>query len=174
MRGGRRVARARTGSHRAVYSEDVRLWSLHPRLLDRAALVACWREALLAQAVLSGRTRGYQHHPQLVRFRALDDPVGGVAAFLEGLLAEAGQRGYHFDASRITASPTPGVTIPVTTGQLAYELDHLRAKVTVRAPAWLPRLDRPDPHPLFRVVDGDVEEWEVVRPAAAPRGGADF
>ena len=41
----------------------MRLWSIHPHQLDRAALVACWREALLAQAVIAGRT--------LLRFVAL-------------------------------------------------------------------------------------------------------
>lgn len=35
----------------------MRLWSLHPSLLDRQALVAGWREALLAQKVLEGLTR---------------------------------------------------------------------------------------------------------------------
>ena len=30
----------------------MRLWSLHPSLLDRRALVADWREGLLAQKVL--------------------------------------------------------------------------------------------------------------------------
>lgn len=44
----------------------MRLWSLHPSLLDRAALIAGWREALLAQKVLRGQTTGYRHHPQLV------------------------------------------------------------------------------------------------------------
>ena len=32
----------------------MRLWSLHPSQLDRRALVAGWREALLAQKVLAG------------------------------------------------------------------------------------------------------------------------
>ncbi|WP_245703168.1 pyrimidine dimer DNA glycosylase/endonuclease V [Raineyella antarctica] len=41
----------------------MRLWSLHPSLLDRAGLGASWREGLLAQAVLAGRTRGYRNHP---------------------------------------------------------------------------------------------------------------
>lgn len=50
------------------------LWSLHPSLLDRAALIAGWREGLLAQAVLLGRTKGYRNHPQLDRFRAHRDP----------------------------------------------------------------------------------------------------
>ncbi|WP_343232713.1 pyrimidine dimer DNA glycosylase/endonuclease V [Winkia sp. ACRQY] len=30
----------------------MRLWSLSPSLLDRRALVACWREALLAKKCL--------------------------------------------------------------------------------------------------------------------------
>ena len=63
----------------------MRLWSLHPRYLDRQGLTAAWREALLAQAVLVGRTRGYRHHPQLRRFQAQLEPVDSVGAFLVGL-----------------------------------------------------------------------------------------
>ena len=32
----------------------MRIWSLHPQHLDRQALIACWRETLLAQAVIAG------------------------------------------------------------------------------------------------------------------------
>jgi hypothetical protein len=60
----------------------VRLWTLHPRYLDTRGLVALWREALLARAVLRGRTRGYRHHPQLTRFRRQADPVACVNAYL--------------------------------------------------------------------------------------------
>ncbi|WP_240312327.1 pyrimidine dimer DNA glycosylase/endonuclease V, partial [Janibacter anophelis] len=63
----------------------MRLWSLHPAQLDRAALVSGWREGLLAQAVLLGRTRGYTSHPQLERFRELGDPATGVITWLVGL-----------------------------------------------------------------------------------------
>jgi hypothetical protein len=52
----------------------MRVWSLHPRYLDRQEITACWREALLAQAVLEGGTRGYTRHPQLERFRTEPDP----------------------------------------------------------------------------------------------------
>ena len=41
----------------------MRLWTLHPQYLDPRGLVALWREALLAQKVLLGRTRGYRAHP---------------------------------------------------------------------------------------------------------------
>lgn len=65
----------------------MRIWSLHPCLLDRRALVACWRETLLAQKVLRGLTRGYTNHPQLIRFRAHPQPLEAVAAYLSGLAA---------------------------------------------------------------------------------------
>ncbi|UNX54807.1 pyrimidine dimer DNA glycosylase/endonuclease V [Georgenia sp. TF02-10] len=79
----------------------MRLWSLHPRYLDRQGLTACWREALLAQAVLAGRTRGYRQHSQLRRFRGQPDPLAAVGAYLGGVAAEAAARGYRFDTARI-------------------------------------------------------------------------
>ena len=63
----------------------MRLWTVHPRYLDAKGLVAAWREALLAQKVLRGETKGYRHHPQLIRFQAQKNPVAAVAAFLAGL-----------------------------------------------------------------------------------------
>ncbi|GAB3190712.1 pyrimidine dimer DNA glycosylase/endonuclease V [Nesterenkonia suensis] len=154
----------------------MRLWSLHPRLLDRQGLIACWREALLAQAVLLGRTRGYTRHPQLERFRAHDDPEAAVGAYLTGLHQEAEARGYRFDADRIlhpSAGSAERVTtpIPVTSGQLGFEADHLRAKLARRSPELLADFDAFDAaspdgagrwpvHPLFIEVPGAVESWE--------------
>ena len=87
----------------------MRLWSLHPRHLDRQGLTGCWRESLLAQAVLAGRTRGYRSHPQLERFRAQADPLVSVGAYLEALAEEASTRGYRFDRSRIDRRPAGSV-----------------------------------------------------------------
>lgn len=143
----------------------MRLWSLHPAMLDRAALVACWREGLLAQAVLAGRTRGYLRHPQLERFRDCDAaPVTAVCTFLAAIADEATARGYRFDRSRLLEAPEESLRLPVTTGQLELELEHLRGKVRLRAPEWEPRLDPLRAHPLFRVVDGPIEPWERNRP----------
>jgi Pyrimidine dimer DNA glycosylase len=80
----------------------MRLWTLHPRYLDSKGLVAAWREALLAQKVLAGATRGYRHHPQLIRFQSQADPRAAIASFLVGLADEAANRGYRFDASKIS------------------------------------------------------------------------
>lgn len=145
----------------------MRLWSLDPFLLDRAALVAGWRESLLAQKVLAGGTTGYRRHPQLTRFRAHAEPLAAIGAYLTGLQTEATARSYRFDASRILQPRGLDdlARIPVTEGQLAYELEHLRRKVTSRAPDWLFRLPGAQEvvpaHPALRAVPGDVEPWEV-------------
>ena len=139
----------------------MRIWSLHPCLLDRRALVACWRETLLAQKVLRGLTRGYTNHPQLIRFRAHPQPLEAVAAYLSGLADEADARGYSFNRALIGAgenstgknssgkngtdknctgkaeNPYASVArIPVPLGQLEYELAFLQHKVAGRDPEW--------------------------------------
>lgn len=80
----------------------MRLWSVHPSLLDGRGLVAVWREALLAQKVLQGKTKGYRHHPQLQRFQQSKNPMAAIQTYLWGIHDEAVGRGYVFDASRIT------------------------------------------------------------------------
>lgn len=143
----------------------MRLWSLHPRYLDAKGLVALWREALLAQKVLCGNTKGYRNHPQLTRFKQQPDPLAAIASYLREVQREAVSRGYHFDAGKIAphSSATP---IPVTEGQLAYEFAHLEAKLKVRDDVALARLQcaaKLQTHPLFRKVKGGVEPWEIVR-----------
>ena len=142
----------------------MRLWSLHPQYLDTRGLTALWREGLLAQAVLTGKTRGYTHHPQLHRFREAAIPQELIAAYLRIVHDEATKRGYHFNRSKL---PEAGATqnIAVTEGQLDYEWTHLRNKLQARAPDLLTRLEsvtRPEPHPLFYVIPGPVAEWEII------------
>lgn len=141
----------------------MRLWSLHPDLLDRAALVAGWREGLLAQKVLRGLTTGYRHHPQLERFRTLEDPAAGMVTWLDALVDAADARGYRFDRTRL-AVPPGSERLPLTTGQLELEWEHLRAKVADRDPGWLDRLDAPRPHPMFDLVPGPAASWERAVP----------
>lgn len=141
----------------------MRIWSLHPEHLDAKGLVACWRETLLAQKVLRGLTEGYRNHPQLTRFRAVDDPVAAVATYLHGVADEADARGYSFDRTRVVTAATPALRLPVTTGQLDHEWQHLLAKLKVRDSEQYAALvvQRPRTHPLFTVVPGPVEAWEV-------------
>lgn len=143
----------------------MRLWSLHPKYLDRQGLLALWREALLAQAVLRGRTRGYTRHPQLERFQHHASPRLAINAYLAMVHAEATSRGYAFDQGKIgpvrTVEP-----IAVTVGQLACEWQHLLAKLSVRDPLrfdQLRGLADPQCHPLFRSRPGPVASWERAR-----------
>jgi hypothetical protein len=119
----------------------MRLWSLHPSLLDRAGILALWREALLEW------------------FRRVERPVAAIVTYLWGVYREAGERGYHFDVSKI-AGAARGVSLPVTRDQLAYEAGHLGRKLLRRDPARLRTHAGLRPHPMFVVIRGGIEPWE--------------
>jgi len=143
----------------------MRLWSIHPKYLDSKGLVALWREALLAQNVLLGRTKGYRHHPQLMRFRNSADPEAAIACYLHAVADEAERRGYSFDRKKIVSFGECS-SIPVSEGQLAYERNHLLNKLKIRDPGRyevIKSLEEIEAHPLFKKVGGGVEEWEVVQ-----------
>ena len=140
----------------------MRIWTLHPRYLDRQGLLALWREGLLAQAVLLGKTKGYLHHPQLDRFRKQPDAIAAIATYLAAVHDEAVRRGYAFDAQKINKRRTL-TRIAETTGQLRYEWQHLKAKLSKRNNALLSEytgVREPLPHPLFRILSGPVRSWE--------------
>ena len=147
----------------------MRLWSVHPKYLDAKGLTAVWREGLLARKVLLGETRGYRSHPQLERFRETASPVGFVDTYLFSICAEALSRSYRFDRTKI-GPPSAEATLRVTSGQLTYEMEHLRKKLTNRDPSWFDSLCLiaiPEAHPLFEVQTGDIEPWE--RQIVSPR-----
>ena len=142
----------------------MRLWTLHPRYLDAQGLVALWREALLARAVLRGLTTGYRRHPQLNRFRATPAPRSAINSYLACVHAEAQVRGYKFDASKI-GRVRSAQCITASDGQLQYEWHWLLEKLQRRSPLVHQRqvhIEIPDAHPLFRIVQGPVAEWERI------------
>lgn len=142
----------------------MRLWSLHPKYLDPQGLVALWREALLAKAVIRGETRGYVHHPQLQRFNAHPHPRLAINAYLAALRVEAMHRGYSFDGSKVGLVRVVQ-RIPVSSGQLAHEWSHLQSKLLARSPATHARwagVVAPACHPRFYRRPGPVASWERV------------
>ncbi|MBA4142749.1 MAG: DNA lyase [Nitrosospira sp.] len=145
----------------------MRLWTLHPRYLDARGLTAAWREALLAQKVLSGFTIGYTRHPQLLRFRNHPQPLQAMGVFLASLAEEAECRGYHFDTTKILVPGTveSGTVSPIeeTDGQLLFEWAHLKEKLRRRAPGLHRQFQDiivPESHPFFRIVPGEKMEWK--------------
>ncbi len=142
----------------------MRLWTVHPKYLDGKGLTALWREGLLARAVLHGQTRGYQNHPQLIRFRTHPDPLTAIDTYLVEVLAESRRRAYKYDGSKIdqTAQAFP---IDETSGQLAYEWNHLLKKLEERDNqrwASYTNIIQPDHHPFFNIIGGNVRGWEKV------------
>ncbi len=143
----------------------MRLWSIHPSYLDARGLTACWREGLLARKVLLGETEGYQHHPQLERFRAQAEPVAVLDRYLLAIWEEAARRGFAFNREKIGPHFSEK-HLTVTTGQLAYEWQHLKEKLKVRSRERYERLatiTTPAPHPSFTVIEGVVADWEKTR-----------
>jgi len=83
---------------------------------------------------------------------------------LRGIFEESQERGYPFDSRKI---PRLRLSKPMkeTRGQLLYEWGHLQKKLKVRDLARHKKCGSvkiPEPHPLFRIVTGDVQPWERI------------
>jgi hypothetical protein len=143
----------------------MRLWSLHPKYLDTKGLVALWREGLLAKHVLEGKTIGYKNHPQLTRFKNSKYPVDAINLYLKFVWEEASERNYNFDVKKLDLNCRKR-TLKVTNGQMQYEKKHLLKKLKQRSPDSVKGLKETkviEPHPIFNIVEGDIEEWEITR-----------
>jgi hypothetical protein len=143
----------------------MRIWSLHPQYLDAKGLVALWRETLLAKHVLEGKTKGYKSHPQLDRFKRSPQPLDAINQYLAAVYEEASTRGYCFDRDKIGWGYTPQL-IRVTSGQMQYETKHLLAKLKERDPGKFKEVNKLDglsAHPMFRIVKGEIEKWEIIK-----------
>ncbi len=102
----------------------MRLWSIHPKYLDTKGLLAVWREGLLAKKVLENKTKGYKHHPQLLRFQQSKNPLEAIHAYLFEIYLESQNRGYSFEGTQIKFIKQTNL-IPVTQGQIGFEFLHL-------------------------------------------------
>jgi DUF4097 and DUF4098 domain-containing protein YvlB len=142
----------------------MRIWSLHPKYLDAKGLVALWRETLLAKKVLEGKTVGYRNHPQLNRFKEAKRPVEVIDQYLAEIYLESVSRNYNFDIQKINWHFKKS-KLTVTTGQLNYEVKHLLVKLKNRDLNKYEELKTNstfDIHPLFKLINGDIERWELL------------
>lgn len=142
----------------------MRIWSIHPKYLDDKGLVALWRETLLAKNVLEEKTKGYKNHPQLLRFKNSDNPLQSINQYLTAVYQESLTRVYHFNKAKFNFYHEP-VILTVTRRQIEYETQHLLKKLKTRDIKRYHRLLKEtniEPHPLFKIIDGEIEEWEIV------------
>ena len=142
----------------------MRIWSLHPKYLDSNGLVALWRETLLAKNVLEGKTKGYKNHPQLNRFKKAKYPLDLINQYLSEVYQESLNRNYNFDKRKINWT-FKKCKVPVTIGQVNYEVEHLLYKLKTRDHDKYKELKSKstfDNHPIFKLVEGEIEEWEII------------
>jgi len=119
----------------------------------------------LAQNVLLNKTKGYKNHPQLTRFKKSENPTMAIANYLFSVLKEADERDYSFNKNKIGKTGKVNL-IKVTSGQVEYEFKHLLGKLKTRNPNKYQEIKvvkKIETHPLFVIIDGAVEEWEVLQ-----------
>lgn len=142
----------------------MRLWSLHPKYLDRAGLLACWREWLLAKKVLEGNTIWYKNHPQLDRFKKLENPLNWINSYLTRIYLEALNRNYKFSESKIEIIHKIWI-IEVNDWQVEFEKKHLLKKLEIRDLkrfSNLSLLDKVEINPIFKIIKWWIETWERI------------
>ena len=141
----------------------MRIWSIHPRYLDWMGLGAQWREGLLAQKVVQGKTKGWRNHPQLNRFKEHREPLKAAGFYLREIHIESIRRGYNYNYCKILYPVESVDKIALNRGQLQYEFEILQERLSKRTPSKL--MENRDtvvvePHPLFIVREGPPEPWE--------------
>ena len=142
----------------------MRLWSIHPKYLDTAGLVALWRETLLARKVLENKTNGYKNHPQLFRFKKKRNPISTINSYLIEIYEESLKRGFQFNKNKL-GDISKKSTIIVTKGQIKYEFKHLLQKLEhrdIEKYKLLKDIKKIDINPIFELIDGKIEYWEKI------------
>ena len=141
----------------------MRLWSIHPKYLDCKGLVALWRESLLAKKVLLDKTKAFKNHPQLERFKKHPNTIVAINSYLYHVYEQGLKCGYDF---KKISSTKPISRIKVTKGQISFEFNHLKEKLKTRGPEKYReflKVKQIEPHPLFKIVKGEIENWEKVK-----------
>jgi len=157
----------------------MRLWSIHPKYLDRMGLLGLWREAVLAKRLLfdepvGPKAKHYLKHPQMIRFQR--EPKEKILSYLYQIYLEGYSRGYKFQKQllfpaffesfneAIEYEYSDADRIPVTVGQIFFEYNLLRERVWDRNLGWyltnLCKYEDRKVNPIFKVIEGPKENWE--------------
>ena len=126
-------------------------------------LGAQWREALLAQKVIQGDTKGWRNHPQLNRFKKHPQPIEAMGYYLKEIYQEAAKRGYKYNYAKIIAPVTKIEKIEINRGQINYEFKILMERLEKRSPTKFKENLQERliiAHPLFKIREGPPESWE--------------
>jgi hypothetical protein len=164
----------------------MRLWTIHPKYLDRMGLLGLWREALATQSILLGNKPNspYRHHPQVKRFSQLARPIPAIVEYLKWIWVEGRARGYKFNQDLAVETTNQFCRFYISEAQLAYEYDLIGDKILSRDMEWYNtayehlNFDEIEPHPLYTVdprtewqpgvvaieAAGEIASWERPKP----------
>jgi hypothetical protein len=146
----------------------MRLWSIHPKYLDKKGLVGLWRESLLAKKVLEGKTKGYKNHPQLIRFKESENKLLYLNHYLYEVYKEGKKRNYKFNFEKINKSLLEKriKKIPITNCQLKYEFNHLKNKLIRRDKKHHNKINLTKSiksSNIFTIKKGKICHWEKIK-----------
>ena len=143
----------------------MRLWTVHPKYLDAIGLVALWRESLLAQKVLMGKTKGWRKHPQLDRFKGHPSPISAIGFYLHHVHEEGKRRGYNFRKEKIIREQEKIQKIKVSREWVLLEFKQLKQRLKMRDPEkyrQLLKVGEIELHPIFRYGWRSCSPWLLV------------
>lgn len=143
----------------------MRIWSLHPKYLDKKELIDSWNDGLRTIGILTRNHQGSIFRPELSRFRSQSEPIIAVEKYLLSIANEAKRRGYMVDIRKLPSIPVVvSHKIPVSSGQIEYEWRQLMHVLAGRSPGFLRRIEYSPSHdinPIFYKRPGhDIETWE--------------
>lgn len=144
----------------------MRLWSIHPKYLDKIGLLACWREWLLALNVLAWNTKGYKNHPQLNRFKNTVNPINYINVYLTEIYKEAINRNYNFDSTKINTNIEITEKIEIKLWQIEYEFSWLMYKLKIRNKEKYNQFKNTkniEVNPIFEIISWWIESWEIIK-----------
>ena len=146
----------------------MRLWSFHPKYLDAVGLSRLINEGISGYKALTGQQKMWQNHPQLTRFKNSRYSKDFLQSYLKCIIMfQLEKKSKEIDWDDCPKSYSFWFNeIKVTEGQLKYEWQHYLKKLQKRNKKLyneLKSIEIPSPHPIFRVVKGDIESWEKVK-----------
>jgi len=136
----------------------MRIWSVHPKYLSDKALISLWKDCLVAQRVFTSATHPFIHK-QLLRFLGGSDPLMAIGAYLVEIYNEGMRRNLGFVKEKILKPNKSNELIKIPRGQILYEATRLNNHY--KKNGLKSSIDLfPEPHPLFRIVEGELAYWE--------------
>ena len=102
----------------------------------------------------------------MIRFKNHNRPLRALGFYLLKIYEESCRRGYNYAKFKIVQPTNEVDPIEITSGQLIYESGILIERLRKRSPEKHNEIIKSatinylDPHPLFVVVEGEVEFWE--------------